>query len=651
MIARKTISPLAYLIAAITERFSFLAVAFWALVSAFPTAHAFDFASSVKQDSAFLSVDQAFIFDSEITSSGLRLNWQIADGYYLYQSKIKLSSSDDNATLGKPIFSDLGIEEEDPYFGITRVVYKELVVDLPITVNSGASDTEITVKYQGCATAGLCYPPETKTILFIPPADANTPLSGSSEKAAPHTDSAEADDSDEPSNKATSTLPKTSLDSEDASSIFAFMQNSSFAALVGIFFVLGLGLTFTPCVLPMIPIITSIVAGPDGANQSTAKNLVLAISYVLGMALTYAGLGLAVGSLGAGANLQAAMQSPSVLIFFAFIFVVLACAMFGLYDIQLPAFLRDKLQNTSNRYSGGTLFSVFIIGALSALLVSPCVSAPLAGALLYISASGDALLGFASLLSLGIGMGLPLIVVAVGGARFLPKAGGWMNASKFLFGVLLLSVAVWLLGRIIPGPYSLALWAFLALFVAVFMGAFEAANSVPQKLTKSIALSIFLIAAIWLVGAFTGASDPFNPLQNLKTGTQNGANQSTSQLDFQKVYSLEELDNALNVAKERGQKAFVDIYADWCISCIIMEREVFVQTDVQSLLSQFHLIKVDVTENSDENIRLLEDMALFGPPSYLLFNAQKEEIKDLRIVGEISKVAFIERLQAALARR
>ena len=646
MIASTASTPLAKLNAHYAMNLGFFALVLCLLITTSPNSNAFDFSSSAKQEPAFLPVDEAFVFDSEITADGLDLKWKITDGYYLYQSKIELTSVDGKAQLGEPRFSDLGIEEEDPYFGTTRVVYKELLVDLPLELNPGAGDSEIAVKYQGCATAGLCYPPETKTILFIRPAS-DTPDATTASSAPP-----ESTDLSEANPKAGAAYPSTkeNLDSEDASSIFAFMQDSSIAALIGIFFLLGLGLTFTPCVLPMIPIITSIVAGPEGAKQSTVRNFLLALSYVLGMALTYAALGLAMGLLGAGANLQAAMQSPSVLIFFALIFIVLASAMFGLFDLQLPAFLRDKLQDTSSSYSGGTFFSVFVIGSLSALLVSPCVSAPLAGALLYISTSGDALLGFSSLFSLGLGMGVPLIIVAVGGARFLPKTGAWMNASKFLFGVLLLGVAIWLLARIIPGPYGLALWALLALFCAVYMGAFEAANSGTEKLKKSLALAVFLVASIWLVGAFTGASDPFNPLQNLKTGSDRGLNQSASRLDFQKVYSLEDLDAALSIAQERNQKAFVDIYADWCISCIIMEREVFVQADVQALLSQFHLIKVDVTKNSDKNIRLLEELQLFGPPSYLLYDSQKNEYDDLRIVGEISKTAFVERLQSALSK-
>ena len=596
---------------------------------------AFNFGDSAQQEPTFLPVDQAFVFSSEITPKGLLLHWKITDGYYLYQSKISLTSSDDLAQLGEPSFSDLGIEEEDPYFGTTRVVYKELTVDLPVTLKPGATDSEIAVKYQGCATAGLCYPPKTQTILFIPGGEAAP--AKELQSAASLIKATEKD-----------ATPAKNIDSEDASSIFAFMQTSSIPTLIGIFFLLGLGLTFTPCVLPMIPIITSIVAGPNATKQSNARNFFLALAYVMGMALTYAALGLTVGMLGAGANLQAAMQSPMVLTFFALIFIVLACAMFGMFDLQLPAFLRDKLQNTSSHYSGGTFISVFIIGALSALLVSPCVSAPLAGALLYISASGDAVLGFASLLSLGIGMGVPLILVAVGGARFLPKTGSWMNTSKFIFGILLLSVAIWLLGRIIPGHLGLALWALLALACAVYMGAFEAAASGAQKLKKSAALAIFLLAAIWLVGAISGASDPFNPLQHLKSGSNQTQGPSAQKLDFTKVYSLEELDNALAQAQAKNQMAFVDIYADWCISCIIMEREVFVQPDVRALMTQFHLIKVDVTKNSEDNIQLLQQLELFGPPSYLFYKPNKTEVKDLRIVGEISKEGFVNRLQAAL---
>ena len=601
----------------------------------------FDYSTITQDQPSFLPVDEAFIFDNNITQSGIQVRWEIADDYYLYQSKIEFKSLDNNAIIGTPSYSDLGTEEEDPYFGITRVVYNTLQVDLPLALKEGQSDSEIQVTYQGCAVAGLCYPPQKRTILWMPSEDNAANPS--------NTNVASSETSNNGASDATKSTNKTSLNAGDASSIFNFMSDSSLAALIAIFFVLGLGLTLTPCVLPMVPIVTSIVAGPGGKDLGFAKSFSLALSYVLGMALTYASLGLAMGLLGAGANLQAVMQSPPVLITFAIVFVALALSMFGLYELQLPSFVRDKLEGESRKLSGGKLLSVFFIGALSAILVSPCVSAPLAGALLYISTSGDPLIGFASLLSLGLGMGVPLILVAVGGAKFLPKTGNWMNTSKFLFGVLLLAVAIWLIARIIPEPVSLALWALLSLATAVFMGAFEPAVSGAQKLVKTIAVAIFLVAGIWFVGAFTGAGDPLRPLEKL-TNSASSANSSVAEkINFKIVTNLDELEKELIAANASGKKAFVDVYADWCISCIMMERNVFPQPEIRSLLSQFYLIKADVTKNTVGNLALLEQFKLFGPPSYLFFDQDGKELSQQRIVGEISQSSFKDRLESALA--
>ena len=559
----------------------------------------------------------------------------------MYQSKIELKSLDNNATLGTPAYSDIGIEEEDPYFGITRVVYNALEVEVPLSLKDGQSEAEIQVIYQGCAVAGLCYPPQKRNILWIP--------------SQSRTNSAVIrDDGNQTTDKANPVvtvreLKEPKLDAGDASSIFNFMSDSSLTALIAIFFLLGLGLTFTPCVLPMVPIVTSIVAGPGGKDQGFGKSFSLALSYVLGMALTYASLGLAMGVLGAGANLQAAMQSPAVLISFALVFVALALSMFGLYELQLPAFIRDKLEGESRKLSGGKLLSVFFIGALSAILVSPCVSAPLAGALLYISTSGDPVVGFASLLSLGLGMGVPLILVAVGGAKFLPKTGNWMNTSKFLFGVLLLAVAIWLIARIIPEPVALLLWALLGLATSVFMGAFEAAISGVQKLVKTIAIAIFLVSAIWFVGAFTGAGDPMRPLEKLTNTGSSDYRSATDKIDFEIVTNLDELQQQLTAANAAGKKSFVDVYADWCISCVVMERNVFPQAEIRSLLDEFYLIKADVTDNSEGNLALLERFKLFGPPSYLFFDQDGKELSEQRIIGEISQASFKQRLENALA--
>lgn len=588
-------------------------------------------------DPSFLSVDQAFIFQSSSDEQALKFNWQISDGYYLYQSKIKLDLLSPNATIGDPVFSDMGVEENDPYFGITRVVHNSLELTLPITLLNDATDAEIAIEYQGCATAGLCYPPQTKTVLFVP--------SSKLMDAQPGSQVAQTDLTKTNEN-IRSEISRSDFDGSDASSIFAFMQTGSFITLAAVFFALGLGLTFTPCVLPMIPIITSIVAGPNSNTSRFTRNLTLALSYVLGMSLTYATLGLTVGILGAGANLQAAMQSPTVLITFSTVFALLACSMFGLYDIQLPSFIRDRLETKSQNLKGGAIVSVFLIGAFSAILVSPCVSAPLAGALIYISTSGDAALGFIALLSLGLGMGVPLILVAVGGARFLPKSGAWLNISKVIFGALLLAVAIWLLARIIPEPLSLGLWAVLALGVGVYLITFKTIRNSASVITKTLGSLAIIVAAIWMLGAFSGAGDPLNPLNKL---TLSPNTQSSVAFEFHTVGSLSELDAELAKAGAEGKKAFLDIYADWCISCIIMEREVFPLDNIAPLLSQFYLIKADVTKNSADNIALLEHFELFGPPSYLFFDRNSDELRTLRIAGEISEDGFESRLTSALS--
>ncbi|MFT5717062.1 MAG: thiol:disulfide interchange protein DsbD, partial [Oleiphilaceae bacterium] len=384
---------------------------------------------------------------------------------------------------------------------------------------------------------------------------------------------------------------------------------------------------------------------------TVAKSLTLSITYVLGMAITYATAGVITGMLGASANIQAALQDPYLLAVFATIFILLALAMFGLYELQLPASIRDRLNTKSQKLHGGHIISVFFIGALSALVVSPCVSAPLAGALLYISSTADAVIGGASLFALGIGMGVPLIIIAVGGGKFLPKAGAWMDNVKAVFGVMLIAVAIWLISRVIPAEVSLGLWAILVGLTATQMGAFDAAKAGWQRISKGLGILLALYAAMLTIGAFTGASNPLKPLQMLDNGSTNNYQQISMQknkVEFEIIYDLKGLNQHLRIAKEKGLPAVVDFYADWCISCIVMENQVFPLPEIHSKLNQFYLIKADVTENSDKSQALLEHYGLFGPPSILLFNKTGEERDDLRIVGEISKEAFETRLINAL---
>lgn len=596
-------------------------------------------ANNTKADmgqSEFLKVDEAFEFQSEPSENGVKLTWKIAPHYYLYFERFKFKAKSETTTLGEPQFSQQGDAKEDPYFGLVHVIHDELTVFLPINLNVDSTEDEIKITYQGCAEAGLCYPPKNQYVLFT------KSESNSNELVKPL--------SDENASITTQTLISETPNErnlEDASGIFNFISNSSLPLIIGIFFLLGLGLTFTPCVFPMIPIITSIIAGQK--KPTTAKSFALSSAYVLGMALTYASAGVITGLLGAGANIQAALQNPFILTFFAGIFVLLSLAMFGLYELQLPAFIRDRLNNTSQNLSGGHITSVFFIGALSALVVSPCVSAPLAGALLYISSTADALIGGASLFALGLGMGVPLIVIAVSGSKLLPKAGQWMNQVKYVFGVMLLAVAVWLLSRTIPAQVSMILWSILIGVSATQMGAFEAANSGWKRISKGLGLLLALYSAILLIGALSGAHDPLKPFSQFTDNNNKVTTETTIKKPaFNTIYNLEGLEQERQKAIASGKPMMVDFYADWCISCVVMENQVFPQPDISALMANFHLVKADVTENTAENQALLNSFGLFGPPSILLYDKEGSENKGLRIVGEIHKEAFGDRLKLIL---
>ncbi|MGB1092919.1 MAG: protein-disulfide reductase DsbD, partial [Oceanobacter sp.] len=389
--------------------------------------------------------------------------------------------------------------------------------------------------------------------------------------------------------------------------------------------------------LPMVPILTSVVLGGEQPKSGASRRgFILSSVYVAGMAITYAIAGVIAGMLGAGANIQAWMQTPWVLSLFAAMFVVLSLSMFGLYELQLPSFLRNRLNAVSQKQTGGQIASVGLMGILSALVVSPCVSAPLVGALSYISLTGDATLGGLALLALGLGMGTPLIILGTTGAKILPKAGAWMEKTKVFFGVMLLAVAIWLLGRILPGPAYLFLWAALALGYGVQLGALEPASSGAQRLLRAIGLMLVIygVAAAW--GAFKGNSDPLLPLQTHGT-------ESRARL-FQQTDSITQVKQWI---ESSDQPIMLDLYADWCISCKVMEDEIFSDADVQSRLSGYRWIQLDLTEQTDEQVGFLQDFALFGPPTVLFF-ANGQEIQSSRITGEASKDEFLAYIEQRL---
>ncbi|WP_277372937.1 protein-disulfide reductase DsbD [Pseudomonas sp. AA-38] len=559
----------------------------------------------LNNSSDFLPVREAFklsLVSSDAESVTLR--FVAAEGYYLYRHRLNFKVEPADLQLGSPELPP-GKPKHDEFFGDTEVYYGVLDVRLPLN-NPDDRPLRLQVGYQGCADKGLCYPPETEFIEIgdMPSASANSGLS-------------------------------------QVATVATALQWKELL----LFFLGGLALTFTPCVLPMLPILSGVVLrGQLGGRRA----LTLSLAYVLPMAICFAILGTLMGLFGAGLNLQARLQSPWVLVPFAAFFALFALAMFGLFELRLPRAISEPLDRLASRTQGGSHLNAALLGILSSLLVSPCVSAPLAGAMLYISASGDALGGGLKLLALGMGMGMPLVLFAVGGGALLPKTGTWMVTVRNAFGVLLLAVSVWLLERVLPGSLSLALWGLLAGGVAVFLGALEfGPKTHRQKLGQIAGLALLVYALAAWVGALQGATDPLRPLGQLQASASPASAKSDA---WQTLSTPGELDAALAEAKAAGQPLLLDWYADWCISCKVIEREVFGNAEVGSKLAGWRLIRFDITESNAAQRALLDRYQLFGPPAIQLFAGSGDEWHDLRVVGEIDAPAFASRLDAASAR-
>lgn len=574
------------------------------LLSIFQSSHAGVLDQAIGNDAVeFLPVEEAFPVTYSQSPGQLAVSFTTPDGYYLYKSRLYIKQGSN--TVFPVHYSQEGKEKEDEAFGQITAFYHNLDVRFDL---GSLKDGNYILTYQGCAEAGLCYPPQRLSL-----------------EHTPQPTQSKAAESEAPVAKPTSTTD-------------SWFSNRSWGAVAGLFFLLGLGLTFTPCVLPMLPILTSVVLGQN--NNSPAKGFALSSIYVLGMALTYAAAGLTVGLLGAGANVQVWMQTPWVLILFSALFVALALAMFGLYELQLPAGLRNRLNQLNQQQQGGQWLSVFVMGILSALVVSPCVSAPLAGALVYLSTTGDAWLGGSALLALGLGMGAPLIVLGTTGASILPKAGGWMEQIKAFFGVLLLGVAIWLLSRILPGQIVLLLWSLLALVYGIVLGALEPATSAASRLVKGVAWVFLLYGAAAFIGVLQGQSDPLNPLANNQShiAAPYSVSSNTHSTPFKRTASVEDVKNTIATS---SRAVMVDLYADWCISCKVMDEEIFAQPDVQQQLKHLTWIQLDVTEQTPENIAFMKAHSVFGPPSILFFQ-QGSEVTGARIIGETTRADFIQ---------
>ncbi len=553
--------------------------------------------------SDFLPVDQAFRLEQlESTPDKQVLRFIIADGYYLYRHRFQFSTQPEGLT--QDIALPAGEPKHDEWFGDVQVYHH--VVDIEVPLAQAGVSGQLSITYQGCADKGLCYPPETKQIA----------LGGASALPAP---------------VPSSTTVEPAWHWRD----------------MLLFFLAGLGLTFTPCVLPMLPIMSSVLLhGRDRSSHTAGRGLFLSLVYVVHMAGCFALLGSLMGLFGASLNLQARLQSAWVLVPFAAFFVAFALAMFGLFELRLPAFIRNPVDRLASGAKGGSGLGAATLGVLSSLLVSPCVSAPLAGALLYISSSGDALGGGLKLFALGLGMGTPLILFATGGGALLPKSGAWMVGVRNAFGVLLLGVAVWMLERLLPGPVALALWGLLAGGTGLFLGALELTPKTPrQKLAQLLGLALLVYAVAAWIGALQGRSDPLRPLT--VTSPPATLSSSTSASNWQTVSTPAELDAALKAAKDAGQPLLLDWYADWCISCKVIEREVFNDPAIMAQLTAFRLIRFDITASNAQQRALLDRYHLFGPPAIQFFDRKGQETQDLRVIGEIGADAFAKHLERA----
>ncbi len=606
-----------------------------------------------------LSSEQAFTAEFDILSAEsqlpveglsaegyIALSWDIAPGYYLYKDKFRFklkSGSEPVQTLAADsVMFPAGKIKEDKYFGLQEVYRDSATIHIPVTAAIAALQGDsfnLQVKYQGCADKGVCFPPKRKNYSFSLPelniSDVTLAKAVIAQNSMPTASSGEP----EPE-------PERVLHTEE-NRLTSLLENGNIISIAFIFFLGGLALTFTPCVLPMIPILSSIIVGQK-KTLSKREAFMLSLSYVMGMALTYASLGIVLGV--AGTNITAYLQNPWVISVFAVLFVVLSLSMFGLYELRLPQSIHNKLNNLNNKQQGGTYVGTLVMGVLSALIVSPCVSAPLAGALVFISTEeGGALLGGSALFALALGMGTPLLIIGTGGTHLMPKSGVWMEGVKAFFGVMLLAVAIWFLERILPAPLILALWGALIMGVGVYLGGLEFDRKQGwAQFRKSLGFILVLYGVLLWLGAASGAANPLQPLSEFASaGSIQG--QPSSAVDdineqFSTVSNLSQLQSELQLAQQQGRPVLLDFYADWCVSCKVMDHDVFPEKNVRGKLEQFHLIRADVTDNTE----MLEHYNLFGPPSLLFFDKDSQNLTDFSIRSEIHAAALAPHLGLVL---
>ena len=548
------------------------------------------------ENPTFLPPDEAFIpYINYQGDDYIQIRWDIKDGYYLYMGMFEFSTDDPNIKITKVIMPD-GVKKKDEFFGNVDVYYKlaeaNVYLEQPINKN-----INLIVKYQGCADAGLCYPPITKK-LGVMINSYNVP-----------------------------DFKKTSLEN-DQISISNKLGSQSLGLNMILFFIAGLLLSFTPCVFPMIPILTGLIVG-QGNNLTPRKSFLLSLTYVLSMSITYAIIGIIVAL--SGSNIQANIQNPYVITMFAGLFVLLSLSMLNVIKIEMPRLMQNILINTSNQTTSGTYVGVGVMGFLSALIVGPCVTAPLIGALLYIGSTKDYIIGGAALFSLGIGMGFPLLILGSSATRIIKKIGPYLALTNKIFGLLFLVVAIWLLERILSIHASAFLWAILSILILLLFYNSEE-GKILLKPTVKIIMSMFLLGYFSLQIYGINTNNNFDPATSF-------IKKETS-LNFIKVYNSKELFKEINNSKKI---TMVDLYADWCVACKELDKYTFADSKVQEKLSKINLIKLDITKTNEDNKKFLSDYKLFGPPAILFFNSNGSEIKNSRIVGYVNAKIFLKK--------
>ncbi len=569
-----------------------------------------DILSKLSQSKTFLPVEQAFIADFAQQDNQLKLSFQIADGYYLYKDKFKIAGV--AVSFSHPTYPP-GMPYEDEYFGKTEIYRHQVVLSIPLS--NIDVDAKLKVRFQGCAEAGLCYPVETLEIPLIQTKAANTnELMAELNSTPANTDTAE----------------KSSAPVSEQSQLADRLGQDRSLWTLGLFFLLGLGLAFTPCVFPMYPILTSIIVG-QGQQLSTGRAFSLSMSYVQGMAITYSLLGLVVAS--AGVQFQAYFQHPAVLIGISLLFVLLALAMFGVINLQLPSSWAEKVGNISNKQQGGSAKSALVMGALSGLVASPCTTAPLTGVLLYIAQTGDMAYGALVLYVLSMGMGLPLLVLGSTGGKFLPKPGAWMDRVKAVFGFLLLSVPLVLLERILPNDILMVLLSVLLLAFALFL------HQTQQMLQKPWVKSfVWLLATLLVVGTLL-VNQRFwwpTPVVTSQTGITADADAGK----FINIKTLADLDRELAAAKAANQYVMLDLFAEWCVACKEFEHITFADAGVKTEMAKIRLLKIDVTKANDEDQQLMDKFSVLGLPTLLFFAPNGSELTQSRVTGFMPPAEF-----------